>query len=261
MSDKYDTTNVVVLGDSFTFGHGVNDEDVYTEIMSERLTDTYAVINGGMSGWGIDSEIKWYFKTGRLYRPKYVVLQFTANDPDDSFSGVTTIEDGEFAFHLNPSTRPAWQLFLSRSYIIQNSHLYSLLRSAFDPARRSPSRFGNNEIEDNKPQSNYVEMLSLFAKEIDKQGSMLIYLSVTHSSDGVDLNYHYDLQHFPIIEKEVIRLESQGLLQFVDLPLVSMGHKTGSPEGHQWGPDHHELVGITISDLILTDDKQDPADN
>lgn len=157
----------MVLGDSFTFGIGVNDEDVYTEIMSERLSYSYTVVNGGMSGSGIDSEIKWYFKTGRLYRPEYLVLQFTANDPSESFSGVTTIENGEFAFHLNPSTRPAWQLFLSRSYIIQNSHRYSLLRSAFFHARRTALRTGNSEIEDNNLQSNYVELLSLFVKKLD----------------------------------------------------------------------------------------------
>lgn len=89
----------------------------------------------------------------------------------------------------------------------------------------------------------------------------MIFLSVTHGPDGIDVNYHYDLQHFPIIENEVMRMASQGLLQFADLPLDGMMHQTGSPEGHQWGSKHHDLVGITISDLILTDDKQGLADN
>jgi hypothetical protein len=136
IQDEYKTSNVVALGDSFTFGIGVNDNEVYTSIMSSLLGGDYAVVNGGMGGWGIDLEVKWYFKTGSQYHPQYVVLQFTANDPDESFTGLTRIENGKFAFYPNTNTRPGWQLFLSRSRIIQNSQLYGLLRHAYDNTAR-----------------------------------------------------------------------------------------------------------------------------
>jgi hypothetical protein len=37
ITDAYDPPNVVVLGDSFTFGAGVKDNEVYTQAMSRYL--------------------------------------------------------------------------------------------------------------------------------------------------------------------------------------------------------------------------------
>ena len=123
-SEKDHTIRVVALGDSFTFGVGVNDDEVYTHPLSEFLGPEYSVINGGMGGWGLDAEIKWFFNEGAPHQPRIVTLQFTQNDPFDVF-GVTTVEDGQFTFHPNPNVRPAWQLRLSRSSLLQKSHLYA----------------------------------------------------------------------------------------------------------------------------------------
>jgi len=258
IQDEYKTTNVVVLGDSFTFGIGVNDSEVYTSIMSKLLKGAYAVVNGGMGGWGIDSEIKWYFKIGSQYQPKYVVLQFTANDPEESFTGITRIENGEFAFYPNTSTKPNWQLFLSRSRIIQTSQLYGLLRHAYDSytahdpfaaQQDNPPKVNALETKVDRQQANYAEMLRLFASKLHEQHVELIFLSVTHGHTEADI-YHYDLDHFPYIEQEVKRLDSEGMLHFLDLNLVEMSKYLGSAEGHQWSAAHHRLVGEDIAKTI-----------
>lgn len=245
------STNVVVLGDSFTFGCGVNDHEVYVQVMSEELGSRFCVINGGISGWGIDSEIKWYFTTGQLYKPKYVVLQFAANDPSESFTGVTTVENGEFKFHPYPFPKPAWQRFLSRSSIIQNSHLYSALRGlhdrvAGDGGERSARACAGDRIK--REQENYVEMLGLFAEQLKAQGIRLLIVSVTHKHEDL---YRYDLERFPQIKEEIERLRVAGSLHFVDLPLERMATLPGSPEGHQWSAAHHEIVGKEIDAKIL----------
>ncbi len=258
MHGEYKTTNVVALGDSFTFGIGVNDNEVYTSIMSKRLEGGYAVVNGGMGGWGIDSEIKWYFRTGSQYQPKYVVLQFTANDPGESFTGITKIENGEFAFYPITVTKPSWQLFLSRSRIIQTSQLYGLLRHAYDrytaqdpfaAQRDSPPKVSALETKLDRAQANYAEMLRLFAGKLHDQDVELIFLSVTHGHKEANA-YHYDLDHVPHIAQEVKRLEAEGMLHFLDLNLVEMSKYPGSAEGHQWSAAHHRLVGEDIARTI-----------
>lgn len=246
-----DDTKVVVLGDSFAFGTGVNDSEVFSLVMSEELGNDFYVLNGGMGGWGIDSEIKWYFKTGQAYTPSYVVLQFTANDPGDSFTGVTKIENRGFAFYPYPIIKPAWQKFLSRSSIIQKSHLYSALRKVWDGYVEdiSGGEASDSVGDDNKiQQENYVEMLRLFAELLQAQGVQLLFVSVTHWHGD---NYHYDLEHFPMIKKEIGRLGAEGLLSFVDLPLEPMSSFRGSPEGHQWAAAHHAFVGKAIALKIL----------
>ncbi|MEZ4767098.1 MAG: hypothetical protein R2844_01565 [Caldilineales bacterium] len=48
---SYDLPKVLVLGDSITFGQGVEDDEPYPAILQEMLPG-YKVINGGVSAWG-----------------------------------------------------------------------------------------------------------------------------------------------------------------------------------------------------------------
>jgi len=219
--------------------------------MNEALNSSFYVVNGGMGGWGIDSEIKWFFKTCQPYQPKYVVLQFAVNDPSDSFSGVTTVENGEFKFNPYPYQKPAWLKFLSRSSIIQHSHLYSALRNILD---KIANKDGNNNSESKSDdwlftaQENYIKMLDLFAVHLKEEGIQLIYISVTHKYEDL---YRYDLDHFPLIKDKIELLNMTGALHFVDLPLEQMASLPGSPEGHQWSAAHHELIGKALATKIL----------
>lgn len=257
-ADVYGTTNVVVLGDSFTFGLGVNDEETYSQIMSEQLGREYAIINGGMGGWGIDSEIKWFYKIGANYKPKYVVLQFTMNDVLAQFSGITTIEEGEFKFYPYRVKRPAWQIFVSNSSLLQNSHLYVLLRTAYDhlqtlsaPADKgSKNHAEGKKYKINEAQLRYVKFLDLFTSKLNKQGIELVFMSVTHMTKEPQ-EYRYDLENFNHIKQAVKHLEAIGSLHYVQFPLEKMQVLPGSPEGHQWGSAHHKLVGQATANTII----------
>ena len=99
ISNSYDKKNIIILGDSYSFGHGVNDGDEYPEIMAEKLNDNFNIINLSVSGWGLTQQIRRYYEFGQLYLPKVVLLQFCSNDPEDNFNNkVTIIKDGRFIF-------------------------------------------------------------------------------------------------------------------------------------------------------------------
>jgi hypothetical protein len=254
-----DVPNVVLLGDSFTFGIGVDDGDVYSVQLQNLVGRTWRVVNGGMAGWGIDSEIKWFFQAATDYRPRAVVLQFCANDPWDSNTGVTTVKDGRFEFHPIPvsSRKPSWMDWASRSSVLQRSHLYSLIRSLEAPG--GPADFNQlvlGGVSSSVPsessrhtheQLQYVEYLRTFAERLHNDRIALLLLSVTRDART---GYTYDLSTFPLIEAEVDRLGKEGLLQFVELPLNEMQTYTGSPEGHQWGPEHHRIVATAVASAL-----------
>src|SRR5580765_3695632 len=83
ISNVYERRNIVVLGDSYTFGHGVNDGEEYPAILAGKLKEGFDVVNLGVGGWGLTQEIRRFYEFGVLYRPRAVVLQFSANDPRD----------------------------------------------------------------------------------------------------------------------------------------------------------------------------------
>jgi lysophospholipase L1-like esterase len=238
---------VVSLGDSFTFGVGLNDGEVYTDVLGRLLGSGYSVVNGGMGGFGLDSEVKWFFREGAVYDPQIVTLQFTANDPFD-FYGVTRVEDSELTFHPNPRSRPTWQLLLSGSGVIQKSHLYGVLKGLFTGrAVQGQVGVGSTAV----PEERYAELLRRFAEEVEERGAILLFVSVTHRESAGPVAYHYDVDDFPIIRGEVNRLADEGLLHFVELPTEEMSRHPGSPEGHQWGAEHHRLVAGAIAAKIV----------
>src|SRR5258705_3086210 len=70
---------VLVLGDSFVWCWGVEQERCFTERLEAALGDT-DVINAGVPGYSTAQELLFYEREGRRYRPDLVLLVFVPND-------------------------------------------------------------------------------------------------------------------------------------------------------------------------------------
>lgn len=95
-----DSFRIVVLGDSFTFGWGVNIEETFTfqleKILNEkRLEKNFEVLNFGVPGVNTEQEIEHFTKKALKYSPDLVILGFTNND-DESLKFYTLIEDYDY---------------------------------------------------------------------------------------------------------------------------------------------------------------------
>jgi hypothetical protein len=75
----------LVLGDSFTWGYGVSNDEIYTEVLEARpanASPSWQVLNTAVSGWGTDQELLFLVDEGFKYSPDIVVLAFyLINDP------------------------------------------------------------------------------------------------------------------------------------------------------------------------------------
>lgn len=77
---------VLALGDSFTFGFGVDAEDAYPKqlerlLRANRRGAEYDVINAGTPGYATNQELQYLKKDGLAYQPDLVLIGFfAAND-------------------------------------------------------------------------------------------------------------------------------------------------------------------------------------
>ena len=77
------TFRILVLGDSFTFGYGVREEESYAQVL-ERLLNRqagatrYEVLNAGVIGFNTFSEWHYLKKTGMAFQPDLVLVGFVA---------------------------------------------------------------------------------------------------------------------------------------------------------------------------------------
>ena len=80
-----DARRVLVLGDSFTAGMQVADDQVYPRLLEARLNARagrrVAVLNAGVNGWSTDNELLYWRREGIDWKPELVLLVFdTTND-------------------------------------------------------------------------------------------------------------------------------------------------------------------------------------
>lgn len=79
------TRRIVGLGDSFMFGHGVGDADVYLRVLEDLLnrfaTDArFEAINTAVPGYNTVMEVETLKEKGLAYEPDVVLVHFVGND-------------------------------------------------------------------------------------------------------------------------------------------------------------------------------------
>ncbi len=83
------TFRILALGDSFTFGPGVHEQDTFTARLESRLnaaadvrgqTIRYEVVNAGVSGYSTKEERLSYELFSSAYKPQVVLLTMVYND-------------------------------------------------------------------------------------------------------------------------------------------------------------------------------------
>ena len=246
LSNTYPKRNIVVLGDSYGFGTGVNDGEEFSSVIAKNLERKYDVVNLSVGGWGITQQIRRFYEFGQLYRPDLVILQFCSNDLDDNFRNkVTVIENGRFKF-VKASKSIFWvNKYLSNS-IIQKSQIYNMLRNGI--YRSLQRQVIDNELnkldrsfkEVPPKQAYHLELLELFAKDLNQKGIRLILISV---------NDHLD--NLPAMKKKVMQLDSLGILEYGDTSnWFENVEDYGSPEGHNWGTKGHAIIGDRLTQMI-----------
>ncbi|MGO9519309.1 MAG: SGNH/GDSL hydrolase family protein [Candidatus Korobacteraceae bacterium] len=70
---------ILVLGDSFTFGTDVSDDETYSHDLESALPNT-EVLNLGVQGYGQDQMLLYLKEEGVKYRPEIVILGFAYMD-------------------------------------------------------------------------------------------------------------------------------------------------------------------------------------
>jgi lysophospholipase L1-like esterase len=90
---------ILVLGDSFTFGVGVNAEESYSKMLEAMLNKaprgkaarTYEVINAGVEGYGTEQEYLYLHQLQLRYEPDLVIVGLHNNDIDDVMKGIPSV--------------------------------------------------------------------------------------------------------------------------------------------------------------------------
>jgi hypothetical protein len=135
-------TRATAIGDSFTFGIGVDDGERFTDVLP-NLIDGLEVVNLGVAGYGTDQELRVLELEGVRYEPDIVILTVcTFNDLGDIGHDVIyswpkpyySLDGGSLQLHKPPVT---WSMRArNASYLVE--FLFQRLTEGPNIARRVP---------------------------------------------------------------------------------------------------------------------------
>lgn len=123
---------IVCVGDSFTFGLGVSDEQTWCARIGAASAATRS-INMGQTGFGIDQAFLWYARDGRALAPDLVLLGFVWADFDRmrlqqfiNYPKPTLVVAGD---SLAPAGVPVPRMGGLRRSLLRNLPTFATLRS------------------------------------------------------------------------------------------------------------------------------------
>lgn len=127
---------VMFIGDSFTYGKGVNDHETFSYALQQMLIqDSVQIINAGVEGRGTDHALRSYQIYKDKYQPNTVIYFAHYNDLADNIRDeyFTVVNDSTLTpksfENLTGGTKKKLQDSKVYNWLVSNSHFFSLLKS------------------------------------------------------------------------------------------------------------------------------------
>ncbi len=217
--------SIVVVGDSFAYGDGVNPEHAFPAFLERQLRSQQLPVtinNAGVPGYGFDQEFL-YLKNHLIpkYQPHLVIWSFNLNDPGDSndaclFKSSSTSYQQLSAKH---NTLYLKQLIYPKiPPSISQSRLFALLDS------RIPERFTLGCSQMNTDYESQTDKLTFFLESIKptlKQHSttLLVVLNLNQhffTNNPNDPDWHYKVANADNIKNSLIGSLTQTHTNYLD---------------------------------------------
>ena len=259
------TRRVLCLGDSFTFGYGVEWDETFAKVLEEHLCHgrsggtQWQVLNAGVSGTGTAHQLAYLDSEGLKYDPDIVVVCFCgANDfSDNGMYGLYSLEGGKLVRHYARLSGPiklrhimqrlpGYRTLFGKSHLItfikQRIAWYAYARHASKP--RSPATIdAGRERAYDLTQALFREL----SARCEAAGVDLIVIAVPRADCGPPA-------------KRVAALI--GFLKSEGISYVSLEHRFRQEQaegaelyfpldGH-WNPNGHSLVAGLLYDYLAS---------
>ncbi len=246
------TVRILCVGDSFTFGKGVEDDEPFCRLLEDRLNaqategaPRYQMLNAGVVSYGTANELRYLQPRGLRFEPDLVMLQLHSNDFIDNL-GSTLFEldaDGNLVEgEADPQLRSLVEAFdkLPFRSLLESSHLFNYVRLRMHITIPHSGNAGAPEGETRQERRSRSERLlqALLARFADTCEAATVPLLVV----AVDLD-------------EAQMRAVRGVLDPRGVPVVGLRWLESHPEryypvdGH-WKPEGHRAAAATLDPTL-----------
>jgi len=237
---------ILLLGDSFVFGYGINVEDRFDTHVRRRFEEVgrpVRTINAGVPGWGTENEVRYALDYLDDHAAQVVVLAFCGNDPaNDRGADLPALPDVE-----SP-------LYAPKMFLRLHSHTYRLLLK-LRALRRHDAKLANDMAGGGKALLDFqsasiiseghwqrtLSTIRSFHQELNKANPHVALILLATAPDNQDIRIHLS------------SLDNARNLRYLDLS-PALAHlspaQRRTPWDRHWSPALHQIVGRELHDFI-----------
>lgn len=192
-----DTLRILLLGDSFTFGFGVEDDEVVSAVLEDRLNAVAPgrraeALNLGVSGFGQAEEIVTWQERGRQYRPDVVVILYFDNDiGNNAVANLFSVQPDGTVIRTGKEYLPGARLqellytMAPLRWLFEHSQAWTLIRNRLSQLVQNAKlkEQGLKDFDDATPAGVTLTqaLLGELAREIRADGARPIFLIIPNS--------------------------------------------------------------------------------
>lgn len=273
---KQSDFRILLLGDSFCYGYGVDDNQTFAYETQKKLSSkkwSAEVINAGNGGQGTDYALKFYQTLGHKFGPDLTVLCFFSNDfADNERSLYYSIGKGG---RLYPKTLPnsleerkeVLEHFPLYNWLISWSHVANLfkrtaLKILAGLGRATENRafgliihYGNGSSTSGYSNEQNIKLTSTFIrhlrKEIHRTGSSLLVLYIPSK---VEVERYRKIRKLSSDENALGSMLASQHIELLSLTAAISNTEEPIPmlyyKEEHWTPLAHSLMAVYISEYI-----------
>ncbi len=175
---------ILAVGDSFTFGPGVEANETFLTVIEKTLN--VEMIKAGVPGYGTDNELAYFKKEGLKNKPDAVIVFYYVNDNDDNDDNAgrdRTVAFGALVSKNRVTSMPQWKLYiysnvfklrtvryLRQSYgVWKNQH-----REVYKTGSLEENLFDKNNHKNSSDWINTFQLLKEFKEAMPEQTELII---------------------------------------------------------------------------------------
>jgi hypothetical protein len=250
------TPRVLVIGDSFVWGYGVEQQETFPKVLEARRPGV-EVINAGVAGYGTDQELLWLRSEGVRYRPDLVILVMCGNDDDENNKGLVynvyhkprfTLAGGDLVLTGVPVPLPSRRLRLKHWIFAHSALAYQLKSGVIDQFRRPRS---------SAPSAGFgltFALVDAFAREVRDMGARLVLVMTARYAPSPQ--FPYDELVAGLLRRGLMILDVDHSPGYSEATMLIAGDAHWNPAGHRFVA---QEVLATIEDHHLLEERR-PAD-
>lgn len=243
---------ILVLGDSFPFGYGVEDDQVVSAVLEQLLNaeapGSYEVVNLAVAGFGQAEELVTWGARARNYQPDVVVLFYFENDiGNNAVANLYRINaDGRLErtgrdFLPGTNLQDSMLSFAPLRWLFENSEAWNLIRNRLSSIvqKRLMKQQGLTDYDDASPEALALTraLLAELVAQIRQAGGEVVFVVIPNKR-GMQSG-------FPLTPQEVAALGAR----LVDGRDYLTPADYYNRDNH-WKPSGHRKTAEQLADVV-----------